>query len=103
MIRDRYSEIRVHIMQCFFYITKTCPCNIPRFFSAVKIENFIRKILTSLIFLFKTLIVSRWFYEYPQPVCFGSKIRKIGIPLLTPFSLYKSVLKGGNNCMDLIA
>ena len=25
------------------YIAKTCPCNIQRFFSAVKIENFTRK------------------------------------------------------------
>ena len=37
-------------------ITKTCPCNIQRFFSAVKTENFIRKILIFSIFEFKTLI-----------------------------------------------
>ena len=37
-------------------ITKTCPCNIQRFFSVVKIENFIRKILIFSIFEFKTLI-----------------------------------------------
>ena len=36
------------------FITKTCPCSIHRFFSAVKIENVIRKILIYLIFLLKT-------------------------------------------------
>ena len=34
-----------------YNITKTCPCNIKRFFSAVKIENFIGKVFdTFLIF-----------------------------------------------------
>ena len=28
--------------------------------------------------------------EYPQCVCFGAKIRKIGILLYTPVSLYKN-------------
>ena len=32
--------------------------------------------------------------EYPQSVCFASKLRKIGIPLHTPVSLYKSGVKG---------
>ena len=37
------------------FITKTCPCNIQRFFSAVKIENFIRKMLIFFLFsYFKT-------------------------------------------------
>ena len=35
-------------------ITKTCPCNIQRFFSAVKIENFVRKNLIFFLFLHKT-------------------------------------------------
>ena len=38
-------------------ITKTCPYNIQRSFSAVKIENFNGKNLKFLIFLLKTLIV----------------------------------------------
>ena len=29
----------------FINISKTCPCNIQRYFSAVKIENFIGKLL----------------------------------------------------------
>ena len=36
------------------FITKTCPCNIQRFFSAVKLENFMRKNVIFLIFLLKT-------------------------------------------------
>ena len=28
-------------------------------------------------------------------LCFGAKIRKIGIPLHTPVSLYKSEVQGG--------
>ena len=54
------------------------------FFSAVKIENFIGKILKSLIIMLKTLIVgTRWLTEavlkstYNVHVCIESKIRKI--------------------------
>ena len=36
------------------HITKTCPCNIQRFFSEAKIEIFIGKILIILILLLKT-------------------------------------------------
>ena len=32
-----------------YSITKTCPCNIQRFFSAIKNENFIRKMLSILL------------------------------------------------------
>ena len=35
-------------------ITKTCPCNIQRFFSVVKIKNFVGKILIFFLFLLKT-------------------------------------------------
>ena len=41
----------------FLYITKTCPCNSQIFFSTVKIENFIRKVLINSIVLIKFLIV----------------------------------------------
>ena len=34
--------------------------------------------------------------EYPQSrLCFGAKIRKIGLPLHTPVLLYKSGVQGG--------
>ena len=41
------NEHLVLVLSNFFFsiITKTCPCNIQRIFSAVKIENFIRKML----------------------------------------------------------
>ena len=39
------------------FITETHPFIKQRFFSAVKIENFIRKVKIFLIILFKTLIV----------------------------------------------
>ena len=38
-------------------ITKTCPCNIKRIFLSVTTDNFIKKILITLIYLLKTLIV----------------------------------------------
>ena len=36
-------------------------------------------------------------------LCFGAKIRKIGIPLHTPVLLYKSEVKGGIHCMDMFS
>ena len=56
---------------------KSYPCNILRFFSAVKIENYIVKFL---IFLFNM---------YPQSM-FWTKNTKICVPLYTPVLLYKS-------------
>ena len=43
----RKEKISVDIM-------KTCPCNIQRFFSVVKNENFIRKTLIFFLLLLKT-------------------------------------------------
>ena len=80
------------------YITKTCPCNIEIFFSAVKNGNFIGFFFfIFLIFLLKTLIVIIVRTASPsgsnaddQHVCFRAKIRKIGILLHTPVLLYIS-------------
>ena len=36
-------------------------------------------------------------------LCFGSKIRKIGILLQTPVLLYKSVVLGGIHCTDMFS
>ena len=36
-------------------------------------------------------------------LCFGEKIRKIGIPLHAPVSLYKSGVEGGIHCMDMFS
>ena len=40
-------------------------------------------------------------YNLEPPLCFGAKIRKIGIPLRTPVLLYKCGVKGGIHCMDM--
>ena len=65
-------------------ITKTCPCNIQRFFSAVKCKNYIAKCLKFLVFLLKTYIVGTRYNGLGEPaltsthnVCFESKIKKI--------------------------
>ena len=36
-------------------------------------------------------------------LCFGAKIRKIGIPLHTPVLLYKSGVRGGIHYMDMFS
>ena len=36
-------------------------------------------------------------------LCFGAKIRKIGIPLQTPVFLYKSGVQGGIYCTDMFS
>ena len=64
---------------------KTCPCNIQRFFSALKIENFIGKFWLIFICLLKNIDFG-YTLEPPRRggthnLCFGTKIRKIGIPL----------------------
>ena len=69
------------------YITKTCPCNI-RFFSPVKFENFTRK--TDIFNIFAQNIV----LTSTHNLCFGSKIRKLGKPLQTPFLNIKMGYKG---------
>ena len=36
-------------------------------------------------------------------LCFGAKIRKIGIPLQTPVLLYKSGVQGGKHYTDMFS
>ena len=70
-------------------------------FSAVKIENFIRKNF-DIFNIFAQNIDCGYTLEPPRRggsneyhnLCFGAKIRKIGIPLQTPVLLYKSGVKG---------
>ena len=88
-------------------ITKTCPCNIQRIFSAVKIEKFIGKIL---ILLPKTYIVGTCWNRLTEAVlmsthniCFGSKVRKLGIPLHTPVFLYRCGVEGGIHFTDMFS
>ena len=70
-------------------------------FLPVKIENFIRKIwINYLIFaqnIDEAVLMST------HNLCFGAKIRKIGIPLHTPVLLYKSGVQGGIHYTDMIS
>ena len=72
-----------------------------RFFSEEKFENFIAKNLIFLIYLLKTLIVGTCENHLTEAIlrsthnlCFGSKIRKVGIPLHAPVLLKKVGFKG---------
>ena len=72
--------------------------NLPMQFTEIskeKMEIFRRQFLIFFLFLLKTLIVST------RNLCFGSKIRKIGIPLQTPVLLYKSGVYGGIQYTDM--
>ena len=74
----------------FICIMKTCHAIHREFFQKPKLKNFIGKILIFLIFLLKTMIEGTHQNRLAEAVltsthnlCFGSKIRKIGIPLQT--------------------
>ena len=76
---------------------KNLPMQYTEIFIAVKMNNFQQK--NFVIFLmFAQNIHSGYTLEPPRQggltsthnLCFGAKIRKIGIPLYTPFLLYKS-------------
>ena len=62
------------------------------------------------LFLLKTSIVGPSKNRLGEAVlmsthnlCFGAKIRKIGIPLHTPVFLYKSGVQGGIHYMDMFS
>ena len=59
-------------------------------FKIVKNENFQKK--KNDIFLI-----------FAHNLCFGAKIRKIGIPLHTPVLLYKSGVQGGKHYTDMFS
>ena len=67
-------------------------------FSPVKIEYFMRKILIFFFFFFcsKHRLGT-------HNLCFGAKIRKIGIPLHTPVLLYKSGVQRGKHYTDMFS
>ena len=78
-----------------FHITKTCPCNILQFFTAVKKIIFRRKIVMFFLFLIKTLIVgtclNRLIEASTHNLCFRAKIRK---QMYTRFTIIKVGCKG---------
>ena len=85
-------EISNYVIFCplpTFIITKAFLCNIHRFFSAVKIQNFIRIILIFLLGYTLEPRVVAVLTSYHN-LYFGAIIRRIGIPLHTPALLYKS-------------
>ena len=72
-------------------ITKTCPCNILQFFTAVTKIIFKGKIVMFFSFLLKTLIVgtrsnrlSKAVLTTTHNLCFGTKIRKKMYTLVNP-------------------
>ena len=63
-------------------------------FLALKFENF------QLFFLF---LLGEAVLTSTHNLCFGAKIRKIGIPLQTPVLLYKSGVYGGIYYTDIFS
>ena len=59
-------------------------------FSALKIENFIRKVLIFFLIFVQNIDYGYTVLTSTHNPCFGAKIRKIGIPLHTIVLLYKS-------------
>ena len=72
---------------------------------ALKIENFQLKTFDILL-IFAQNIDCGYTLEPPRSthnLCFGAKIRKIGIPLHTPVLLYKSGVQGGIHYTDMFS
>ena len=80
---------------------KNLPMQYKEIFKVVENEIFCTKILIFFLFVFKTLIVGTRQNRLAEAVltcthnlCFGAKIRKIGIPLHTPVYYIKVEYKG---------
>ena len=85
---------------------KTCLCNIQGFFSVVKNENFIRKNLIFFLYFLvhvRTNRLHKAVLMSTHNLCFGAKIRKIGIPLHTPVLLDKSGVQRGIHYTDMFS
>ena len=84
------------------YITKTCPCNIQGFFSPVKIENFMRKILIFFLIFAQnidcgyTLELPRrgGSNEYPQSMFWSKNKKNRYTPAYPSFTVQKWGLRG---------
>ena len=76
------------------YITKTCPCNIQRFFSVAKNENFVRKFLIFFLSFAQNIDRRGGSNEYPQSM-FRSKNKKNRFtPAYPSFAMKKWCLRG---------
>ena len=83
------------VKSLFPFITKTRPCNIQQYFTAVKMFIFRRNFLIFFLFLLKTLIVgSEAVLTSTHNQCFGAKIRKIVYPCKPQFYYIKVGCKG---------
>ena len=72
-------------------------------FSTVKIVKFILKKIFDIFHIFAQNIEAEAVLTSIHNLCFGAKIRKIGIPLHTPFLLYKSGVQGGIYYTDMLS
>ena len=72
-------------------------------FKVVKNENFQQKLFD--IFLISAQNIDCGYTLEPPRLnlCFGAKIRKLGIPLQTPVLLYKSGIQGGIHVTDMFS
>ena len=61
-----------------------------RDFLALKIENFLLKNFDIFLIIAQNIDCEYTVLTSTHNICFGAKIRKIGIPLHTPVLLYKS-------------
>ena len=71
------------------------------FFLVVKKENFHLKNFD--IFLIFAQNIAEAVLTSTHNLCFGAKIRKIGIPPHTPVLLYKSGIQGGIHFTDMFS
>ena len=102
------KEIPLQDTKCIFQHYENLPMQYTEIFSAVKFENFTTKNLIFLIFLLQnkdcgyTLEPPRrgCSNEYPN-LCFGAKIRKIGIPYQIPVFQYKSGVQRSIHVTDM--
>ena len=73
-------------------------------FSPIKIVNFHGIIFIFFLFLLKKIfLLDEAVLMSTHNLCFGAKIRKIGIPLHTPVLLYKSGVEVGIHCTDMFS
>ena len=79
-------------------------------FSALKFENFQLKNFDIFLIFAQNIdcgytleLLNEAVLMSTHNLCFGAKIRKIGIPLHTPVLLYKSGVKGGIHCADMFS
>ena len=89
----------------FFSRYENLPMQYTEIFLALKIENFQLKNFDIFLILLKhrLWVHVRTASASTHNLCFGAKIRKIGIPLQTQVLLYKSGVQGGIHCTDMFS